>query len=64
MLDPAISILHEIHKLPLGEVFRYILSAEWGLSQLPIKCEASLNDCHSVHYEKPKAGKDESENEG
>lgn len=53
-METTFPISKDIHGLPLGEVFQYILSMEWGISpELPTK--------DNVHYEKPKTGKDESE---
>lgn len=52
------------NNLYLGEVYKYLLSEEWGkMPELPINKEmpALANTCDSVHYEKPKTGKDESE---
>jgi hypothetical protein len=55
---------YEIHRLPLGDIFHYILSVEWGDSSgLPIKDEALLNDCNNVHYEKPKSAEMKAKNE-
>jgi hypothetical protein len=59
-VETAFPISNEISKLPLGEVFRYILSVEWGKAP---ELKASGDNCNNVHYEKPKTGKDEGEND-
>jgi hypothetical protein len=50
----------------LGDVFQYILSDEWGKAlETPIDGEILINanTCDNVHYEKPKTGEDEGEND-
>lgn len=58
MLKNAFPISEDIHGLPLGEVFQYILSIEWGKAPDPIanKCtqdaernEGNENDQNQSH---------------
>jgi hypothetical protein len=63
-MRPDFPIPDVINRLPLGEVFQYLLSTEWGKSPEPsIEGEMLIEADHNVHCEKPKTGKDESENE-
>jgi hypothetical protein len=54
------SLTHPKDKLPLGEIYLFILGDEWG--KVP-KLKASGDNCNNVHYGKPNTGKDEGENE-
>jgi hypothetical protein len=46
-MGTAFPISKGIHELPLGEVFQYIFSVEWGIS--PELTNAS--PCNNVHYQ-------------
>jgi hypothetical protein len=54
------SLTHPKDKLPLGEIYLFILGDEWG--KVPER-KAGADNCNNVHHEKPKTGKDEGEND-
>jgi hypothetical protein len=55
-METAFPILIENSKLPLAEIYLYLLGPDWGKAP-----ELPINDAHNVHYEKAKTGGGENE---